>query len=473
MRNSGTKNTRELRYHGFSWIYLPILSILSSILLFMVLYGLIVQWENEMLTYGIITLCSLTTGMLLSRLWLGSRRYDTGNKIYHQIFERDSGIIQMVYRLSDGKFSYVSPNIQRVLGYRSGEIGFAFFQSCFRRDDHEAWLQLFGIANYGDRGSYSLDLKMSTKFGAVKWINWQANLVRNQKREVEFILFALTDISERKEKEQSNQQYLRELEEIITRQQEQSGASAQESTVVRELMEPVRSAADYAALLQSRLKAEANSNGEELLGQVRNDLEKMKTVISGVAAVSHIEEKHNDMQQVDFNQIIKRVRQRLEAKIRERSAIIKVGELPSLVVDAFQMEQLLHNLLENALTYNDSIAPGIMLSCEELETHFLFELTDNGLGVPAAHQQGIFEMFTQVHPQVPHSGTGIGLAICQRICEKHHGKIWVESDGPGKGSSFYFTLPKEMAWLMPAAGVSEEVRQLDAFFQQLDQAETI
>ena len=469
MRNIRTHNRRES-----NWIYLPILSILSSVLLFMVWYGIVVPEEQAFYNYCVIAFLSLALGVLLTIVLSSSRKVDEGNKIYHQIFERDSDIIQMIFRISDNKFQYVSPNIQSIMGYRSGEVGFSFFKSCFRKEHHKEWLKFFDVGAFNESGKKKMELEMSSKYGVVKWMEWQANLVKSNEGEVEFVLFALTDISQRKEQEKSNAQYLKELEQIISERKVENKEEAKliELNKALDIKNPIRSVDNFIDLLEKRISDQEDDTSLEFLNKVHTGLEKVREMVDGVSNISQIDKKESLMKKIDLNAVLEKVKSNLSYRLYDSRATIKSSELPNVMADEFQMEQLFQNLIENALTYNDSFAPCILISFEEKEESYTLEFTDNGLGVAPKYQKGIFDMFTQVHPEVSHNGSGIGLAICKRICEKHQGKIWVESDG--KGSRFYFTIPnQDLWWIDGQLEENENIKHLDHFFTTFKKSETI
>jgi two-component system, chemotaxis family, sensor kinase Cph1 len=125
-------------------------------------------------------------------------------------------------------------------------------------------------------------------------------------------------------------------------------------------------------------------------------------------------------------------------------ATITYDVLPNISVDATSLVQIFQNLIGNAIHYRSSAAPQIHLSAVDKKTEWLFSCRDNGLGIEAHYLDQIFEPFKRLHGQ-ERPGSGIGLAVCKRIVERQGGRIWVESPGPGQGSTFYFTLPKPIS----------------------------
>ena len=124
------------------------------------------------------------------------------------------------------------------------------------------------------------------------------------------------------------------------------------------------------------------------------------------------------------------------------TAQITSGELPEVMGDRSQLEQLLLNLVGNAIKYRGPAAPVIHVAVESTRDEWLVSIRDNGIGIAPKHHQQVFEIFKRLHDLKEYPGTGIGLAVCRRVVNRHGGKIWVESNA-GEGSVFYFTLAKE------------------------------
>jgi light-regulated signal transduction histidine kinase (bacteriophytochrome) len=134
----------------------------------------------------------------------------------------------------------------------------------------------------------------------------------------------------------------------------------------------------------------------------------------------------------------------LDAAMRDTKATITADELPEVIGVRSQLVQLLMNLVGNALKYRGAEAPRVHIGAQSRSDDWLFEVRDNGIGIAPKHHQQVFEIFRRLHDQKEYPGTGIGLAVCRRVVDRHGGKIWVEST-PGEGSSFFFTIAKGLA----------------------------
>jgi light-regulated signal transduction histidine kinase (bacteriophytochrome) len=135
-----------------------------------------------------------------------------------------------------------------------------------------------------------------------------------------------------------------------------------------------------------------------------------------------------------------RVLHDLDARIRDSKAVIQLDSLPPVIADEQQLAQLFQNLIGNALKFRGDEPPQVRISAERESGAWVFAVQDNGIGIAPEHSEQIFVLFQRLHSRNKYEGTGIGLAICKKIVERHGGRIWVESE-PGKGATFKFTLP--------------------------------
>jgi light-regulated signal transduction histidine kinase (bacteriophytochrome) len=150
--------------------------------------------------------------------------------------------------------------------------------------------------------------------------------------------------------------------------------------------------------------------------------------------------EYEPKEEVDTNAVLKKALANLEVAIQESSAEIRSGPLPRVLIYEFQLEQVFQNLVGNAINYKSSDPPRIKIAAVRQGGEWLFSVQDNGIGIAPEFKEQIFGMFKRLHSATEIRGTGMGLAICQRIIERAGGRIWVESE-PGRGSTFYFTLP--------------------------------
>ena len=142
----------------------------------------------------------------------------------------------------------------------------------------------------------------------------------------------------------------------------------------------------------------------------------------------------------EFDTVLEKILGNLKKAIEESDAKVTIDPLPSLMVDGGQIGQLFQNLISNAIKFRGNVPPQIHISSEKNENKWTFSVRDNGIGIDPEYSSRIFEIFQRLHSKEEYPGSGIGLAICKKIVERHGGNIWIESE-PGKGTSFYFSIP--------------------------------
>ncbi|HJW26584.1 MAG TPA: PAS domain S-box protein [Rhodocyclaceae bacterium] len=211
-----------------------------------------------------------------------------------------------------------------------------------------------------------------------------------------------------------------------------------------DLQTPLRSIAGFAQLLQKLHPTGGDDQADEWIAQVVDNTKRMQTLIQDLLTYSRLESQSRPWVMTDFAQLFCEVREGLDSTIRETGAEVTCGELPVVMVDRTQMAQVLQNLIENGIKYNRAQPARVHVSAERRGDEWLFSVSDNGIGVDPKYHQRIFEAFRRLHSYHEYPGTGIGLAVCQRVVERHGGGIWVESPDGG-GSVFHFTIPVRAA----------------------------
>jgi light-regulated signal transduction histidine kinase (bacteriophytochrome) len=161
---------------------------------------------------------------------------------------------------------------------------------------------------------------------------------------------------------------------------------------------------------------------------------RMDGLISDLLEYSRVKTKGREFVKTDFNSVVSRVLDILKFRIQDKNAkIIMEGTLPAVNADRLQMEQLLQNVIENALKFSASNPPEITIKAEKNREFVQFSVKDNGIGIDMQYKDRIFQVFQRLHPKNEYGGTGVGLAICKKIVERHNGRMWMESEGEGKG----------------------------------------
>jgi PAS domain S-box-containing protein len=243
------------------------------------------------------------------------------------------------------------------------------------------------------------------------------------------------DITERKQAEEVLDFTMKELERS-NKELEQFAYVAS-----HDLQEPLRMVASFTQLLEMQYKDKLDEDAIEYISFAVDGAKRMQSLISDLLAYSRVTSYAGEFEEVDLNKVIEEVLFNLEIVIEENNAVITNETLLKISADYSQMVQVFQNIIGNALKYRSKKTPKIHISSRKEDDKWLFSVKDNGIGIDPEYSEKIFQIFRRLHTREEYEGTGIGLAITKRIIERHGGKIWVESE-PGKGSTFYFTIPK-------------------------------
>lgn len=227
--------------------------------------------------------------------------------------------------------------------------------------------------------------------------------------------------------------------------------------VSHDLKEPLRMVKSYLGLIKRFVDKKTLKRTEEFFHYAIDGAQRMENLITDILALSRISRSDRAFEPTDLNDILFIIVRNLNKLLQDKEGVVYYNNLPTLRVDDTQITQLLQNLVGNGIKYNENPKPTVTVNCERQLNHFLFSVKDNGIGIPKAQYKRIFEMFQRLNNRKKYTGTGIGLAICKKIVERHDGKIWVESE-EGKGSTFYFTLPLELA-INDKAGESKKANR--------------
>jgi PAS domain S-box-containing protein len=209
-----------------------------------------------------------------------------------------------------------------------------------------------------------------------------------------------------------------------------------------DLQEPLRMVALYSQMMQRKYRHLLDGPGAEYLNYMVQGARRMEMLLRDLLDYTQVVSSEDTSSgAVDANLVFQGVVQNLSKSIEESAAIVTSEDLPLVAVKEVHMLQLLQNLISNALKYRGSSKPRIHISAQAEENMWRLSVRDNGIGISSQYTKQVFGLFKRLHGNSHYEGTGIGLAICQKIVERYGGRIWVESDGEGKGSNFIFTLP--------------------------------
>jgi PAS domain S-box-containing protein len=249
------------------------------------------------------------------------------------------------------------------------------------------------------------------------------------------------DVTDRKRTEAQ----LKETAARLARQAEElarSNAELQQFAYVasHDLQEPLRMVASYTQLLGRRYRGRLDADADDFIAYAVDGATRMQQLINDLLAYSRVGTHGQELVPADCNEVFERVVGDLGAAIAESGAVVTRDALPSVMGDPRQLGQLFQNLIANAIKFHGDDPARVQVTAEREGAMWRFAVRDEGIGIAPEYVDRIFVIFQRLHTQAEYPGTGIGLAICKRIVERHGGRIWVESQ-PGRGTTFYFTLP--------------------------------
>ncbi|HSN04486.1 MAG TPA: ATP-binding protein [Nitrospira sp.] len=207
-----------------------------------------------------------------------------------------------------------------------------------------------------------------------------------------------------------------------------------------DLQEPLRMIASYTQLLARRYKGKLDADADDFIGYAVDGATRMQRLINDLLTYSRVTTQGKSFERVDCNQLLEGVLTNLRLAVEENRAVVTHDALPVVTADGGQLGQLFQNLIGNAIKFHGEEPPRVHVSVELRNNEWQFAVRDNGIGVDPQYAERIFVIFQRLHNREDYPGTGIGLALCKKIVERHGGRIWVESP-IGRGAVFYFTLP--------------------------------
>ena len=335
---------------------------------------------------------------------------------------------------ADGRLSWVNPAMARILGSDDPEAVLGRSLADFLSDEVVQAQVLASMAR--GRAVRDLEASLHRPGGALAWARITAWPVVDAATGGIAYEGAVEDVSGRRQAE-------RELAERAAALGRSNVELQQFAYVIsHDLQEPLQLVARYARLLAESGSAMSDEEAKRHLGSLIQCTDRMQAMIDDVLAYARVDTQANPFAPVDFAEVVKRALANLNAAVEESGAQVNWERLPVLAADGSQMVQLFQNLIGNAIKFRRE-KPLVKIYALEEGNRCTFAVADNGIGIVPEHLDRIFGMFQRLHTASEYPGTGIGLAICKRIVERHGGRIWAVSQ-PGQGSTFCFTMPRNL-----------------------------
>jgi PAS domain S-box-containing protein len=345
--------------------------------------------------------------------------------------------IPLCYVNQEGAIVDVNLKFTQVFGYTQSDIpGLAdwwtkaYPDQRYRQWVMDTWEKAVQEAREAKTNISPIEYRVTCKSGEVKAVIISGTALQDD------FLATLIDLTERLKMEEILKKTLADLE--------RSNAELQQFAYVasHDLQEPLRAAVGFLQLIESRYTGQLDEKGHHYIERAVAAGHRMQGLINDLLSLSRVNTQALVLERTDLNEIVQAVLENLNPVIQEKQAGISCAPLPTLRVDRNQMVSLFQNLLANALKYNHDQSPEIKIGYEDEGESCRFYVRDNGIGIDPQFHDRIFMIFQRLHTRQEYSGTGIGLALCKKIVERHNGSIRVESR-KGEGATFSFILPKE------------------------------
>ena len=350
---------------------------------------------------------------------------------YRRLFESAKDGI-LILDAGTGMVVEVNPFLIKLLGFsheaflgkKVWELG--FFKDIIANQDNFAELQQKEYIRYEN-------MALETSDGRRIQVEFISNVYRVNHQKV--IQCNIRDISERKQTEEKLARIMADLESS-NKELEQFAYVAS-----HDLQEPLRMVSSYTQLLAQRYEGQLDDTARKYIHYAVDGAIRMQTLINDLLAYSRVGTRSQPLAPTDSHSALGEAIRNLVVMIEENHAIVTNDDLPTVRADASQLVLVFQNLLANAIKFRREDLPRVHVSAQDHGREWVFSVQDNGIGIAPQHAKRVFVIFQRLHTREEYPGTGIGLAVCQRIVERHGGKIWFESE-PGKGATFFFTLPK-------------------------------
>ena len=335
---------------------------------------------------------------------------------------------------------FVGTSAERIIGKTDHDLFPAELADKYRADDIKV-MQTRKIMEWREK---------NVKEGKPRDVNVVKTPWFDESGTTQGVLVVFWDVTEQVRYEEQLRDYAAQLQEKsdelshVNEALEQSNVELQQFAYIasHDLQTPLRGIAGFAQFLQRNYQNQLDERADGYIDRIVAGVKRMQQLINDLLVYSRVESRKAPFKPVAMNTLFDDTVTLLHSAIEQIGCTVSRSELPVVQGDVTQLGQLLQNLLGNALKYHSADAPSIHVSAEQGTDEWTFAVADNGIGIEPKFHRRIFEIFRRLHTEEEYPGTGIGLALCQRIVQRHGGKIWLESQ-VGIGTTFYFTIPHQ------------------------------
>jgi PAS domain S-box-containing protein len=431
--------TRPLGSRGRRLLFLVLLVPLVTGLL--AALGWLAGWYGPLVFAGLWSVLSVAAGSALvwrETTWLDAteKAHREGEDIFRTAVDMAPNGILMVD--ADGRIILTNRQVETIFGYEPGELLGRPVESLlperYRRHHVADRNRFFGEPVARAMGS-GRDLYALRKDG--REVPVEIGLAPVIQAGRSCVLASIIDITERKRSEAELRRSNEELEQFAY-------------VASHDLQEPLRMVSAYTQLLSERYRGRFDEKADRFLAFAADGAIRMQRLLEDLLSYSRVNTRGQPLVSTSLDEVLDRVLAHLQLSISQSGATITRDPLPVVRADSGQMEHVFLNLLGNALKFRGNEAPAIHVGAESTGQQVRIYVKDNGIGIDPRYAERIFVIFQRLHQRGKYPGTGVGLAICKRIVERHGGRIWVES-APGKGATFHFTLQADTAGRTRAA----------------------
>jgi PAS domain S-box-containing protein len=335
-----------------------------------------------------------------------------------------------IYIVQNGRFRLVSHQFAKTTGYNEDELMGTPYLNLVLKEDRKA---VKGNAMKMLKGELSsaYEFRMVTKRAEIKWVMETVAPIFYQRRRA--TLGNIIDITERKQAEDKLKQITADMQRSNTELEQFA------NVISHDLQEPLRMVSSYLQLLDKRYRSKLDADADEFITYAVDGAKRMQALLNDLLEYSRVGTRGKPFNLTNCEDVIKQTMANLKVTIEESGALVSHDTLPIIMADEGQLVQLFQNLIGYAIKFCRKELPRIHISSKRKYNVLVFSVRDNGIGIDSQHTKSIFDIFRRLHTREEYPGTGMGLAICKKIVERHGGHIWVQSQ-PGEGSTFYFTI---------------------------------